>query len=265
MSKDPLLLEVRDLAGELPDAATVGITTKPLARTWETIRHLRGFYPALLESDRDPLQLLIAQLRYAVHTLGFDECNHWQKLWALYTAGHAAAAIEQRMTRSGPLRVDSLAPVLPHLGITLLPGRRDYGRDLAADIATLKAAGYTHMLSLLTADELAARGVESLAAAVTAAGLTHRQDALLDQRAATSEQMDNIARWLDDALAAGGKVVLHCVAGLGRSGMVAASYLTRKGVSADAAITLVREQRSPRAIETAVQEAFVRAYANHET
>ncbi len=258
------LLDVRDLAGELPDAAAIGIadvTTKPLARAWETIRHLRKFYPALLESDRDPLQLLIAQLRYAVHTLGFDECNHWQKLWALYTAGHAAAAIEQRMMRGGPLRVDSLAPVLPDLGITLLPGRRDYGRDLAADIAALKAAGFTHVLSLLTADELAARGVETLAEAVAVAGLTHRHDALLDQRAATPEQMDSIAQWLDDALAVGGRAVLHCVAGLGRSGMVAASYLTRKGISADAAIALVRQRRSPRAVETPVQEAFVHAYA----
>lgn len=55
--------------------------------------------------------------------------------------------------------------------------------------------------------------------------------------------------------------MLHCVAGLGRSGMVAASYLTRKGISADAAIALVRQRRSPRAVETAVQEAFVHAYA----
>jgi len=43
--------------------------------------------------------------------------------------------------------------------------------------------------------------------------------------------------------------------------MVAASYLTRKGISADAAIALVRQRRSPRAVETAVQEAFVHAYA----
>lgn len=255
------LLDIRDLAGELPDSAAMRITAKPLARAWETIRHLRTFYPALLESDRDPLQLLIAQLRYAVHTLGFEECNHWQKLWALYTAGHAAVAIEQRMTRSGPLRVDSLTPVLSRLGITLLPGRRDYGRDLAEDIATLKAEGFTHVLSLLTADELAARGVEGLAEAVVAAGLIHRQESLLDQRATTPAQMDNLAQWLDEALAGEGRVVLHCVAGLGRSGMIAASYLTRKGMSADAAIALVRERRSPRAVETAVQEAFVRTYS----
>ncbi len=255
------LLEVRDLAGELlaPPA-----TAPQFARAWDTLRKLRGFYPALLESDRDPLQLLIAQLRYAVHSMGFDECNHWQKLWALYTAGQAAAKIEQRLTRSGPLRVDWLTPALPNLGITLLPGRRDYERDLATDLATLKSAGVTHLLSLVTPDELAARGVEWLADAAGAAGLAHRQEALLDQRATTPEWMNGIARWLDAAFAQNGKVAVHCVAGLGRSGMVAASYLTRKGMSADAAIMLVRDRRSPRAIETAVQEAFVQAYAKRQ-
>ena len=255
---------MRDLAGELPAAAEYGISDPQLVRAWETVRHLRGFYPALLDSDRDPLQLLIAQLRYAVHTLGFDECNHWQKLWALYTAGHAAAAIEQRLSRSGPLRVDWLLPVMPNLGITLLPGRRDYGRVLAADIAALKSEGVTHLLSLVTLDELAARDVEALPQAATAAGLIHRQDMLLDQRATTPQQMDEIARWLDAALAQGGKVAVHCVAGLGRSGMVAASFLTRRHLDVDAALKLVRERRSPRAVETAVQEAFVREYAERQ-
>ena len=257
------LFEVRDLAGALPEAAAVELATPALARAWDTIRKLRGFYPALLQSDRDPLQLLVAQLRYAVHTMGFEECNHWQKLWALYTAGHAAARIEQRLTRSGPLRVDWLAPALPNLGITLMPGRRDYERDLATDLATLKSGGVTHLLSLATPDELAAHGVESLATAAGAAGLAHRQEALLDQRATTPELMNDIARWLDAALEQNGKVAVHCVAGLGRSGMVAASYLTRKGMSADAAIQLVRERRSPRAVETAAQEAFVRMYVKY--
>ncbi len=255
------LLEVRDLAGELPGAEHYAITTPALARAWDTVRKLRGFYPALIESDRDPLQLMTAQLRYAVHTLGFDECNHWQKLWALYAAGQTAAKIEQRLLKSGPLRVDWLTPANSNLGLTILPGRRDYGRDLVGDIASLKAAGATHVLTLVTPDELAARGVELLADAVRGAGLQHCQEPLLDQRALTIEQMDRVADWLDAALANNGKVVVHCVAGLGRSGMVAASYLTRAGMTSRDAIELVRARRSPRAIETAVQEDFVHRYA----
>ena len=256
-----LLLSTRDLGRELPEPGRFGIPAPALVRACHTARKLRSFYPGLLGSDRDPLQLLVAQLRYGVHTLGFDECNHWQKLWALYTAGHAAAKIETRFTNSGPLRVDWLAPARPDLGITLLPGRRDYGRDLASDLAALRAAGVTHLISVVTPDELADYGAEALPGAARDAGLACYEEALLDQRATTPEQMDRIARWLDGAFAAGGRAVLHCVAGLGRSGMVAASYLARRGMSADAAIALVRERRSPRAVETAAQEEFVHRYA----
>jgi hypothetical protein len=121
----------------------VGLRGVQFERAWTTVRKLRAFYPGLLQSDRDPLQLLIAQLRYAAHTLGFDECNPWQKLWALHTAGHAAAAIKKRIAASGPLRVDW---IVPNLGMTLLPGRRDYDRDLVTDILSLKQAGVTHVL-----------------------------------------------------------------------------------------------------------------------
>ena len=256
-----LLLSTRDLGRELPAPDRFGIAAPALVRACHTARKLRSFYPGLLASDRDPFQLLAAQLRYAVHTLGFDECNDWQKRWALYTAGHAAAKIEQRLTNSGPLRVDWLAPARPDLGITLLPGRRDYGRELAVDLAALKLEGVTHLLSLVAPDELADYGAEALPEAAREAGFTQGAEVLLDQRAATPEQMDRIARWLDAAFAAGGRVVVHCVAGLGRSGMIAASYLARGGMNPEAAIALVRERRSPRAVETAAQEEFVHRYA----
>jgi protein-tyrosine phosphatase len=256
-----LLLSTRDLGRELPEPDRFDISAPALTRACHTVRKLRSFYPGLLASDRDPIQLLVAQLRYAVHTLGFDECNHWQKLWALYTAGHTAAKIEIRLTNSGPLRVDWLAPRRPDLGITLLPGRRDYGRDLASDLTALRAAGATHLVSLLTPDELSDYGVTTLPEAAREAGFKCYEEALLDQRATTPEQMDRIAHWLDAAFGAGGRVVLHCVAGLGRSGMVAASYLARRGMSPDEAIALVRARRSPRAVETAAQEEFVHRYA----
>ena len=56
-------------------------------------------------------------------------------------------------------------------------------------------------------------------------------------------------------------MLVHCVGGLGRSGMVAASWLRSRGASADEALASVREARGPRAVETAIQEDFVRAYA----
>ena len=177
-----LLLGTRDLGRELPQPERFDITAPHLLRACHTVRKLRSFYPGLLESDRDPFQLLVAQLRYAVHTLGFDECNEWQKLWALYTAGHAAASIETRLANSSPLRIDWLTPVHPDLGITLLPGRRDYGRDLASDLAALRRAGATHLLTLVSTDELADYGAEALPERAREAGFVCHDEALLDSR-----------------------------------------------------------------------------------
>jgi len=40
------------------------------------------------------LQWQLAQLRYAVHTIGFDEPNHLQRCWALYTASCLAEKVK---------------------------------------------------------------------------------------------------------------------------------------------------------------------------
>jgi hypothetical protein len=48
-----------------------------------------------------------------------------------------------------------------------------------------------------------------------------------------------------EAWKAGRKVLIHCQAGLNRSGFVAAQVLMRDGYSADDAIALLREKRSP--------------------
>src|SRR5579859_1508942 len=132
------LLAVEDLAAPLPEAPSL---PPELARTWSILVMLRGYHGPLVHSDRDPLQARVGLLRYAVHTLGFDECNPWQKRWALYAAGKLAARVEQELQRSGELRVDWLdsGPGPGRVGLTLLPGRRDLGRDLERDLAVLQA------------------------------------------------------------------------------------------------------------------------------
>ena len=63
-------------------------------------------------------------------------------------------------------------------------------------------------------------------------------------------------RRLRQALADGGRVVLHCRGGIGRTGTIAARLLTEFGVSPKEAIRMVRAAR-PGTIETLQQEAYV--------
>ena len=52
---------------------------------------------SLIHEDRDPRQAAIAMLRYAVHTLSFDESSPLQKHWALYTACRAAEKVSSAL------------------------------------------------------------------------------------------------------------------------------------------------------------------------
>jgi ADP-ribosyl-[dinitrogen reductase] hydrolase len=69
-----------------------------------------------------------------------------------------------------------------------------------------------------------------------------------------------IRRDMMNRLDAGGRIVLHCRGGLGRTGLVAALLLIEQGADPETAIREVRRAR-PGTIETSAQEAYVRGYA----
>jgi protein-tyrosine phosphatase/nicotinamidase-related amidase len=259
-----LLLSVADLAAPLPSLADFDLKHPALVRAYETLTTLRSFVAELVHEGRDPLQLLVGQMRYAVHTLSFDESSALQKQWALYMAGQCGARITERLERTGPLRIDWLASDLTspgRMGLTILPGRRDIGRTLEEDMKVVRAAGVTHVVCCLSDEELHAYGADRLLETYNDAGLFTFRLPILDQSVCTKVEMASALAWIDLALARGGLVMVHCVGGLGRSGLVAASHLRNHGLSPGDAIAEVRRARSPRAIESKAQEEFVREYA----
>ncbi len=66
-------------------------------RCYAALRHIRAIAKRTIgEQENLDTQWLIPLLRYAVHTIGFDEPNERQRVWALYMASH----ISPKMTNS---------------------------------------------------------------------------------------------------------------------------------------------------------------------
>ena len=256
------LLQVSDLAAPLSEEGPVAAPA--FSRAWSTVRMLRAHYPRLIQANRDPFQLWVAALRYAVHTLSFDESSARQKKWALYTAGRCVERISSALDRSTELRLDYVDPSRSEpgrLAMTLLPGRRDYGRSLERDLGVLGREKVSRVLCLVTQAELERNGVGDLFAAYRERGIEVLHVPIVDQQACSLEDMHRAVDFVEDGVRAGQTVLLHCVGGLGRTGMVAACWLQTRGVGAEEALAEVRRARSPRAVETAVQEALVRQFA----
>jgi len=92
-------------------------------------------------------------------------------------------------------------------------------------------------------------------------GLTELHLPVPDFHAPTPEQLAIGVAAVVSAVSAGERVAIHCAAGLGRSGTLAACYLVELGQDWAAAVERVRAAR-PGAIETRAQLAAVAAYAD---
>ena len=72
-------------------------------------------------------------------------------------------------------------------------------------------------------------------------------------------QIEDFLEFAKNVRAKDKKLVVHCDAGIGRTGTMLACYLVSKGYNAEKAIELVREKR-PGSIETNEQEKIVLKY-----
>jgi protein-tyrosine phosphatase len=141
------------------------------------------------------------------------------------------------------------------LALTAVP------RDASA-LRALRARQTDVLVTLLPDDELARLGMRDFPHGVRAAGIEHRTLPISDMGIPASlEALRDLLRGIQADLAQGRNVVIHCRAGLGRSGLAAACLLVAQGMESETAIAHVRAHR-PGAIETPAQEAFVRTFAS---
>ncbi len=90
-------------------------------------------------------------------------------------------------------------------------------------------------------------------------GFTVKHIPVRDFEAPTLEQVEDFVAFADNARSEGKKLVVHCDAGIGRTGTMLACYLVSKGYNAADAIEEVRAKR-PGSLETIEQEEVVLKY-----
>jgi atypical dual specificity phosphatase len=96
-------------------------------------------------------------------------------------------------------------------------------------------------------------------------GLTEVHLPVADFTPPTLAQLERGVAAIEQAVARGDRVAVHCGAGLGRTGTLLACYLVARGAGADEAIARIRAVR-PGSVETPEQEAAVSEFARaHQT
>ncbi len=155
------------------------------------------------------------------------------------------------------------------IGMTICPGRKgpslaggSWDRDLSLDLEVVRAWQPEIVIALLEDHEYAFLGIPRFRADVLRAGLPWVFAPIVDggiPSAEFRETWTSLGPQVRAILQRGGRVLIHCRAGLGRTGMLAAMLLVELGEDAESAIRRVRAARA-NTIETRAQETYVRQH-----
>ncbi|MCC7240126.1 MAG: dual specificity protein phosphatase family protein [Planctomycetia bacterium] len=90
-------------------------------------------------------------------------------------------------------------------------------------------------------------------------GFEYKHIPVVDLTSPTQGQIDEFVAFINSLTSSKKKTVVHCDAGIGRTGTMLACYLVSKGYSAQKAVTEVRRKR-PGSVETLEQEDTIIKY-----
>ena len=114
------------------------------------------------------------------------------------------------------------------------------------------------VISLLEEKEAEKLGVAAEAEACKSLGLTYQNYPIRDFHIASSQsEFSRFIKSLYDLLVAGDKIVVHCYAGIGRTGLVVGSLMILDGVPAKEAIDKMSEARGRNMPQTQDQYEYL--------
>lgn len=159
-----------------------------------------------------------------------------------------------RTSATDPLAIDGFDLARGRVGMTICPGRKgpsisgaDWNRDLAADVAALRRWKTDIVISLTETDEMARLGTGDMAAALRQAGIEWLHLPIRDVSAPAPDWhagWRSVSACVHQRLEAGGRVVIHCKAGLERTAVVAALLQCERGERLDNALRVIGQARA---------------------
>jgi protein-tyrosine phosphatase len=136
------------------------------------------------------------------------------------------------------------------------------GEWLKDDVSSWRREQIDGVLSLLTPDEERDMDLRDEAGTVRAQGMSFTSFPIPDLQVPKSEsKLAEVLESVTRDLFAGKNILIHCRQGIGRSGLVAACLLVKKGMSPGAAIDLVSGARGLPIPETAEQRDWIDHHA----
>ena len=274
------LMLCKDLA-EPPPSVLPGLKSEKLKRAWDTVVELRNITKRLVRGDRNPVQLDIVLLRYALHIATVNNLNIYQRAWAMATACGLAQRIERKAFRNEKYHIDWInlknleleKPVvseetlkkkkLGRLGISIIPGRPSHGGLMSNDLKVLQKNNVKKLVVLATQDELE-RLSGDLVAEATQMGIETRVLPVQQRHPPPMNYTLLLCEWVSEAIDKNGEdVVVVSVSGLGRSGTLASCILLYRQpltIGPAKAMDAVKLVRGCRVIENRRQESFVQEF-----
>tara|TARA_R110002072_G_scaffold10767_2_gene49874 strand:+ start:492 stop:935 length:444 start_codon:yes stop_codon:yes gene_type:complete len=129
---------------------------------------------------------------------------------------------------------------------------------LVEDLSFLQSDGFDVIVSLLESEEILELGLTDEPEACADLGLNFILLAIRDRGIPTeADAFHNLIMDLRSRYDSGQSIAIHCRAGIGRSGMVAAAFLMSLGHSLDGAVGILTKARGVDVPDTPVQLDFL--------